>query len=148
MLSSHIAQLLKSYGHFRTLGSRSPCQIFQVKQIHQSTASHVMMFYNERYGEKFTEPFTDTFGLLVSELCIVQSTSASVTIRIQPESQQQTFPKEMTSPRGGKGTTWLIHSLSTDDNRCTMLVYCWATVCDAGPALNQHWDILFDGISM
>ena len=103
MLSSHIAQLLKSYGHFRTLGSRSPCQIFRVKQIHQSTASHVMMFYNERYSEQFTEPFTDTFGLLVSELCIVQSTSASVTIRIQPQSQHQTFPQEMTSPRGGRG---------------------------------------------
>ena len=27
-------------------------------------------------------------------------------------------------------------------DRASMLVYCWATVCDAGPTLNQHWGYL------
>ena len=25
-----------------------------------------------------------------------------------------------------------------------MLVYCWATVCDGGPTVNQHWVNVFD----
>ena len=44
MLSSQLAQSLKSYGHFSDLGvqialSQRHVEFFRVKQIHQSTAS-------------------------------------------------------------------------------------------------------------
>ena len=33
-----------------------------------------------------------------------------------------------------------LRAIPANWRRCPMLVYCWFSVCDAGPALNQHWD--------